>query len=243
MLSCLPRGRPPRVLTTGSEFHSFARQAQRLEEDGELSVERIDVEPFETFAERFAAAAARGGHDLVFLSHVFFDSGYAVPELAEIVVPCPSRDTFVVIDGYHAFMALPVEIGALATRVFYLGGGYKYAMSGEGCCFIHAPAGYAERPLDTGWYAAFGALAALPSGQVTYAAGGARFMGATFDPTALYRFDAVMGWLDELGVDARAHPRPRPRPSGTVRARALEGCRSRSPTSSCRCRSLTAASS
>jgi kynureninase len=37
---------------------------------------------------------------------------------------------------------------------------------------------------------------------VPYAEDGFRFMGATFDPSALYRFDAVMRWLDGLGIGA-----------------------------------------
>ena len=72
------------------------------------------------------------------------------------------------IDGYHAFMARPVDLSAVAGRAFYLAGGYKYAMGGEGCCFLHSPPGWLPRPRDTGWYAAFGALGAAPSG-VPYA--------------------------------------------------------------------------
>ena len=41
-----------------------------------------------------------------------------------------------------------------------------------------------------------------------YAKGGARFSGGTFDPTGLYRFNAVQRWLDGLGMnvaDIHAH--------------------------------------
>lgn len=200
LFSCLPHDRPLRVLTTDSEFHSFARQAARLEEDGALVVTRVPAEPHATFTERFAEAASKPGWDMVYLSHVFFNSGYAVPDLARVVdvVPEPS---FVVIDGYHAFGAIPVDLSAVERRAFYLAGGYKYAMSGEGACFLHAPPGYGPRPRDTGWYAAFGALAdAASPDAVAYAPGGARFFGATFDPSALYRFNAVMDWLDREGL-------------------------------------------
>ena len=37
-----------------------------------------------------------------------------------------------------------------------------------------------------------------------YAADGARFLGATFDPVGLYRFNAVMDWLAGLGVTVAA---------------------------------------
>lgn len=196
ILSCLPRGRALRVLTTDSEFHSFERQAARLEEDGVLDVVRVAAEPYVSFTSRFAEAAARPGWDLIYVSHVFFNSGYAVPELASLIEGV-ARDTFIVIDGYHAFGAIPVDVSSIEDRVFYLAGGYKYAMSGEGCCFLHAPYSFGQRPRDTGWYAAFGALEnAQARGAVAYAPGGGRFFGATFDPSALYRFNAVMEWLD-----------------------------------------------
>jgi len=101
----------------------------------------------------------------------------------------------VVIDGYHGFMAVPTDLAAVAGRAFYLAGGYKYAMAGEGAVFMHCPPGYGERPVNTGWFAGFGALSTGTAG-VPYAEGGLRFMGATFDPSGLYRFNAVMDWLD-----------------------------------------------
>ncbi len=214
ILSCLPRDRPVRILTTGSEFMSFARQIARLEEDGDVIVTRVATEPFVTFEQRFADAASQAHYDLAFFSQVFFDSGFCVSDPAAIVEHIRDADTLVVIDGYHAFMAVPVDIRAIATRVFYLGGGYKYAMAGEGCCFLHCPPGYGARPRDTGWYAGFDALESGGSG-VPYAEGGNRFLGATFDVTGLYRFNAVQNWLssESLTVPAMlAHVR------GTERA-------------------------
>jgi kynureninase len=175
---------PIRILTTDAEFHSFARQAARLEEDGLASVERVPAEPFATFPERFAEAAAGGPHDLVYLSQVFFNSAFVVPDLAGLVAAIPDQDSLVVIDGYHAFMAVPTDLSAIEARAFYLAGGYKYAMAGEGACFAHCPPGYAERPRDTGWFAGFAQLATGAAGKVAYAPGGARLFGATLIPPA-----------------------------------------------------------
>jgi len=208
LLSCLTP--PVRILTTDAEFHSFARQAARLEEDGLAAVERIAAEPFATFPERFTEAARQGAHDLVYLSHVFFNSGYVVPDLTAVVCAVPDPDPMIVIDGYHAFMALPTDLSGIENRAFYVAGGYKYAMAGEGACFAHCPPGYAERPRDTGWFAGFAQLASGSSGKVAYAPGGARLLGATLDPTGLYRFNAVQRWLDDLGItvaDIHAHVR------------------------------------
>jgi kynureninase len=199
LLSCLPTSRPPRILTTGSEFMSFARQIARLEEDRLADVTRIATEPFDSFEERFAGAARGGDYDLIFLSHVFFDSGFKISSLEEIVHSVRDAETLIVIDGYHRFMAVPTDFGAVASRAFYLAGGYKYAMAGEGACFLHCPPGYGARPRDTGWYAGFGALEGKVAG-VPFDTDGSRFLGATFDVTALYRFNAVQDWLSSQGL-------------------------------------------
>lgn len=203
LLSCLPAGRPSRLLTSDSEFHSFTRQIARLEEDALVQVTRVATEPFPSFSERFADEAAKGGHDMVYLSHVFYNSGYAVPDLPALVAAVPDENTLVVLDGYHGYMALPTDLGPVAERAFYLAGGYKYAMSGEGVCFLHAPSGHGPRPRDTGWFAAFETLEG-GSGRLGYAPDGARFLGATFDPVGLYRLRAVMDWLEGLGITVAA---------------------------------------
>lgn len=204
LLSCLPADRPARVLTTDSEFHSLRRQIARLEEDGLIQVTRVAQEPTADFPARFAAAAAAGGHDLVFFSQVFFNSGYAVPDLAALVAAVPDREALVAVDGYHGFMALPTDLSAIASRSFYIAGGYKYAMAGEGACFLHVPMGYGPRPRDTGWYAAFGALAGAQDGRVPYGIDGSRFLGSTFDPSGLYRLLAVLDLLDAQGLGVPA---------------------------------------
>ena len=163
-------------------------------------MERVSAEPFETFPERFTTALRVGDHHLIYLSNVFFDSGFVVPGLDRLVSAVSDQGAFVVIDGYHSFMALPVDLGAIQDRVFYMAGGYKYAMSGEGVCFLHCPPGYGPRPVDTGWYAGFGQLESGPGGQVGYASDGSRFFGATFDPSGLYRMKAVLTWLEAAGV-------------------------------------------
>jgi selenocysteine lyase/cysteine desulfurase len=197
ILSCFPANRPLRILTSDGEFHSFTRQIARLEEDGIVAVTRVPVEPFTTFEDRFFSAA-RQGYDLVFVSQVFFNSGFA-PD-GRRVAECASDGAMIVIDGYHGFMARPTDLSGIAERVFYIAGGYKYAMAGEGACFMHCPPGWGPRPRDTGWYAAFGNLTNAQSGQVGYSQDGWRFMGATFDPSGLYRFNAVMRWLAEEGI-------------------------------------------
>ncbi|QIK97014.1 aminotransferase class V-fold PLP-dependent enzyme [Sphingomonas sp. HDW15A] len=195
LVAACPRSNPSRlrVLTSDGEFHSARRQFARWQEDGWLEVETIASEPFEDFTERFLAAAGAGNHDLILVSHVLFGSGRLFDGVAQLATLASPQGPWTVIDGYHAFMAIhcPYPHGGGA---FYVGGGYKYAMAGEGIGFMHCPPDFGPRPPITGWYAEFGELTAPPGG-VGYRQDAMRFMGATFDPSALYRFNAIRRML------------------------------------------------
>jgi len=191
--------RPVRILSTDGEFHSFRRQAARWEEAGQAVVTRVAVEPHEDFAERFLTAAKAGGHDWIMVSQVFFRSGRAFAGLEELAALADPAGPWVLIDGYHGFMATPTDLSAVEDRLFYVAGGYKYAMSGEGLGLLHAPPGFCERPVSTGWFAEFGDLTAPPGG-VGYTADAGRLWGATFEVTPFYRFNAVRRMLTAEGL-------------------------------------------
>jgi selenocysteine lyase/cysteine desulfurase len=72
-------------------------------------------------------------------------------------------------------------------------------MAGEGAALLHAPPGFGPRPPVTGWFAEFEDLS-LPPGSVGYAKDATRFLGATFDPSGLYRFNAVQRMLQDNGL-------------------------------------------
>jgi selenocysteine lyase/cysteine desulfurase len=205
LVAAAPRNGPAlRVLATDGEFHSARRQFARWAEDGSIELDLVAAEPFDDFPDRFLAAARSGGHDLIFVSQVLFGSGRMFDRVEELAALGQAEGPWVVIDGYHAFMALDRPFGEAAARsAFYLGGGYKYAMAGEGCAFLHAPAGFAPRPSITGWFAEFEDLS-LPPGSVGYARDAGRFLGATFDPSAIYRFNAVQRMLQQNGLTTAA---------------------------------------
>jgi selenocysteine lyase/cysteine desulfurase len=216
--SCIEVDRPIRVLASAHEFHSFRRQTRRMQEAGRVELTEVPGPPWETFTERFVAAARAGDWDLVWLSHVFFDSGYVVEGLERICAAAPAN-AIVAIDGYHAFCALPVDLSRVHRRAFYLGGGYKYAMAGEGAAYLAIPPGCTLRPVDTGWFASFETLSSKPGERVPYSEGAMRFWGATFDPTGVYRLNAAMDWLASTGTTiADVH-----RHSNAMQERFLDG--------------------
>ncbi|HET9336414.1 MAG TPA: class V aminotransferase [Sphingomicrobium sp.] len=192
------RGKPLRVLTSDGEFHSARRQFARWAEGGDITLTKVTAEPFDDFSNRFLAEAQTGEYDLILTSQILFNSGRTFDRIRELAAVARPDGPWVVIDGYHAFMAIEAPIDpAVASSIFYLGGGYKYAMAGEGMGFMHCPPGFGERPPVTGWFAEFGELTAPPGSSVGYTRDAMRYMGATFDPSALYRFNAIQRMLKE----------------------------------------------
>lgn len=204
LLSALPaQGRELHVVTTTGEFHSLHRQLRRLEEEG-VRVTWVDATPREALDEALLAAL-RPGVSLLAMSAVLFEDAYIVPRLGEIVGRAVEIGAVPLIDAYHAFNVTPVDWGPAAKHVYALAGGYKYAQFGEGLCWLRFPSDTSLRPVYTGWFADFGALAvprdaAGPRPAVGYGPGGARFAGSTFDPTALYRAEATLRVFDRHGL-------------------------------------------
>lgn len=194
IISCFDPGKPISILTTDGEFHSFRRQTERLEELSNVEVMRIPVEPFETFQSRFSAEAQKRKYNLIFFSHVFFTSGFVIQNLESFASSLGEKHEVIVIDGYHGFCAIPTNLNKIQNKVFYLSGGYKYAQSGEGACFLHIPKNCQLRPINTGWFAVYGSLHSKPTKEAstTYSNDAFRFWGATFDPSGIYRMNAVM---------------------------------------------------
>jgi selenocysteine lyase/cysteine desulfurase len=196
LVSAFPR-RPVRILASDGEFHSFRRQSARWAEAGTITLDKVPTGP--GFAERLVERAAQGQHDLIFVSQLMYGTGQAFDRIEELAALARPEGPWVVIDGYHGFMAVETDLSAMADKAFYLTGGYKYAMSGEGVGMMHAPAGFGPRPEITGWFAEFDDLS-LPPGSVGYLPDARRFMGATFDATGLYRFVAVRDMLADEGL-------------------------------------------
>ncbi len=196
--TCFPRDGT--VVTTDSEFHSLARQLDRLREEG-LKVVTVEADAPD-FAARFLAAVDEHRPDWCALSTVLFTTSRVTAGVDTIAAALAARSTPLLLDAYHAFNVIEMNVDALPGEVFVTGGGYKYAQSGEGTCFMLLPSDASRfRPVTTGWFADFGGLEDRADGPVGYGDGGDRFFGATFDPTALYRAVYTYRFMDDVGLD------------------------------------------
>jgi kynureninase len=198
LVSCFDR--VSSAVTTDAEFHSLRRQLARSAEEG-LRVTRVPSEAPD-FVDRFLDAIDETSPDWVALSCVLFTTARILP-LDPILERCAERKIPVLVDAYHAFNAIELDVDRWPGTVFVVGGGYKYAQTGEGACWMLLPREADRfRPVYTGWFADFAHLESIAE-TVAYASGGQRFAGATFDPSGLYRGVYVMRFMDEIGLTTR----------------------------------------
>jgi kynureninase len=190
------------LITTNGEFHTIRRQIDRLEEAG-VPVTRVDARPVGTLAERLAARV-NDRTACVLVSSVLFETAEIVPAIEAVAEACARDGAVLLVDAYHHLNAVPFDVRALGLdRAFIVGGGYKYCQLGEGNCFMRVPPDCDLRPVLTGWFSEFGALAgARSSHEVRYGARGSRFAGATYDPTSHYRAAAVFRFHAEQQLTA-----------------------------------------
>jgi kynureninase len=199
-LSALDLKARPRIVSTDGEFHSARRQLDRLAEE-RLEIVRVPHRPTADVAERISAAID-DRTAAVIVSAVFFTNAHIVPNLRAVMQACERAGTELLVDVYHALDAVPFSIPEQGLgRAYVVGGGYKYCQLGEGNCFLRSPAGSTLRPVVTGWYSEFDALAeAGGTGRVPYGQGGGRFAGSTYDPTSHYRAAKVFDFFDAEGL-------------------------------------------
>jgi kynureninase len=200
-LSALDLRARPRLVSTDGEFHTLRRQLGRAAEAG-LEVVRVPAAPAETLAERLVAAVD-DRTAAVFVSAVLFERAEVVPGLGAVASAAAHRGAELLVDVYHALGPVPFSLADQGLHdAWIVGGGYKYLQLGEGNCFLRVPAHAAAlRPVITGWYAEFGALADRHDpDRVAYGHGAQRFAGATYDPTSHYRAARVQRFFADHGL-------------------------------------------
>jgi kynureninase len=195
-LSALPLRARPKLVTTHSEFHSARRLLQRLQEEG-IDVRWVTAHPAESIGERLADEVDDSVAGVI-TSTVFFDSAEIAGGLEALSRRCQLHGVPLLLDTYHQLNVVPLS---LPPSAYVTGGGYKYCQLGEGNCFLRAPEDCALRPVITGWFAEFDALAAAAdSNRVSYGPLHTRFAGGTYDPVSHYRAADVFDFFARQGL-------------------------------------------
>jgi kynureninase len=200
-LSALPLQDRPRLVTTDGEFHTIRRLLDRLAEAG-LEVVRVAALPADAAAGRLADAVDQRTA-AVLASSVYFLNAHIVPGLGDLADACISAGAELLVDAYHHLNVVPFSVRASGLDgAFITGGGYKYCQLGEGNAFLRVPPGRVLRPVVTGWFAEFSAVAEKdPAEAVVYGRAADAFAGATYDPTSHYRAAEVFDFFEERGLD------------------------------------------
>jgi kynureninase len=198
-LSALPLRERPRIVTTDGEYHTIRRQLDRLGEEG-IELVKIEALPASSVAERLAAAVD-DRTAAVLVSSVYYQTGHIVPNLGDVAAVCHDVGAELLVDAYHQLNVVPCSIEAEGLAgAFVVGGGYKYCQLGEGNCFLRIPGDCTMRPVITGWFSEFSAIADAKTNDVVYGDGPDRFAGSTYDPTSHYRAAAVFDFFEEQGL-------------------------------------------
>ena len=198
-LSALPLRRRPRLVTTDGEFHTIRRLLDRLAEE-RVEVVKIATAPVEDLGER-VARAVDGRTAAVLISTVQFLTARIVPGLETVAAACARHGAELLLDAYHHLGVVPWHAAAGLERAWVVGGGYKYLQLGEGVGFLRVPPDCHWRPVLTGWFTEFAALAdPRQPGLVAYGKGVDRFAGATYDPASHYRAAAVLDFFERQGL-------------------------------------------
>jgi kynureninase len=199
VLSCFKWDSSTNIVTTDSEFHSLKRQLYRLKEEG-VKINFIPSADKKDLTGRIIEAL-KPGTDLLIISSVFFNDGFVLQDVKNIIERAEETGTAVLLDAYHQFNIRRMNISELSENIFVTAGGYKYAGSGEGAAWLKIPEINNFRPRITGWFADFDSLKEKEYPYpVKYGSGAQKFSGATRDMSGIFRQTAVLEFMNENGL-------------------------------------------
>jgi kynureninase len=201
-LSALDLKNRPKIITSDAEFHTVRRQLDSLQNAGYIDLVRANAMPVDTLSERIASAID-DKTSLVIVSKVFYNNSLILEEIGKIQNTCQHHGAELLVDAYHAVNVAPFSIEEEELESsFVLGGGYKYCQLGEGNCFMRIPASSRLKPVFTGWYSEFMALAdKKEAGQVPYGPDHWAFAGSTYEPISHYRAAKVFDFFANMELN------------------------------------------
>lgn len=189
----------PHVLSTSAEFDSIAMLLRHYATQGRAEVSWVDARADGHIHVQDLIQQCRPGIDLLVVSLVFFADAQLLQGIEELINAAHAVGARVLLDVYHAYGILPLDLSALQVD-YAVAGSYKYLRGGPGACWLYiAPhlldAG--ETTLDTGWFA----QAETGDKPPALKDGGDGWLESTFSPVAFYQARAGLALTQALGVE------------------------------------------
>jgi len=194
---------PPAVVATRGEFDSLDVVLREYAHRGRARLALVDANADGEFDADAIRRAIVPGTELVVLSHVLFQSGQVLPDLAALVTHAHAHGALVLLDVYHSLGVLPVDVARFDVD-FAVGGAYKYLRGGPGACFLYvAPRVLASRrrTLDIGWFAKEAPFDYARPDPPRLAGGGDAWMESTPAVLAWYQARSGQRFVLGIGVD------------------------------------------
>lgn len=206
VLNALP-GRPLRVVATRGEFDSVDFILKTYRDRGLIELRWVeatgDLAGVPVFDGEAVAAAIEPGTDLVVVSQVVFATGQVLPGLDRVVERANGVGAKVLLDTYHSFGVLPVDLVQIGAD-FAIGGSYKYVRGGPGACWLALHprlAGGELQTLDTGWFAKRSPFSYERTEGAERAEGGDGWLESTPPVLTMYQARAGLAFLELVGVE------------------------------------------
>jgi kynureninase len=211
-------GRTPNVLATRNEFDSTDFILKTYHTKGRARVRFAEPSGNDQGVPLYRAedviSMIDGVTDLVIVSQVFFNTGQAMPGLAEIARAAHEHGALMLVDTYHSAGVFPMDLmrstgDAPEDADFAVGGSYKYVRGGTGACWLAVHPKHLENAgtdlglstLDTGWFAKKDTFSYERTDEPLLNEGGDAWLEST--PSVLPAAQALAGleFTLEVGLD------------------------------------------
>ncbi|MFA7330301.1 MAG: aminotransferase class V-fold PLP-dependent enzyme [Candidatus Delongbacteria bacterium] len=192
----------PRVLASRAEFDSLDSILKQYEALGRAELHWVDARP-DGFLHVEDLIPVLCEVDLVVISQVFFANGHVLADLPELVAAAHATGARILLDVYHGYGILPLDLAALDVD-YAVAGSYKYLRGGPGSCWLYvSPQALRSGAgtLDTGWFARRDPFAFTRGDKLVLAENGDGWLESTFPPLVFHQSRAGLAFTAAVGVE------------------------------------------
>lgn len=141
IFSDLASNRKLNVLTSDSEFFNLLE----FEKLNHADICFVPTLPFDNFIERVLVEINKKNYDVIFLSKLFFNSGFIIQNIEVILHNIDINKTKLILDGNRAFMNIPLNLSSLENQIYFFSESFHYW--GNKLCILTSPLKIKSDPL------------------------------------------------------------------------------------------------